>query len=501
MFFWQLIIETGLEKWEEENLMEATKKGKSTAKINSKAIIGVLVFSAFMAVFNETILNVALNTLMEEMNVTAATIQWIITAYMIVVSVMVPVTAFLIQSFETKQLYLGAMALLLIGTICAAFSGSFVMLLISRMLQASGTGMMIPILMNTVLLITPPEKHGSAMGICGCAISLGPALGPTVSGIVLQFFSWHVLFIGLIPLIALAMVLGYIYLINVSTLTKPKIDIISIILSTIGIGGVIYGISSFSEGGNMRIVGIIFIIGILALIIFGKRQLSLKEPMLEIRIFKYPFFSIGVVLVMIAMMTMFTMNVMLPMFLQGALKTTTFVAAMALLPAALASGLVTPIGGKIYDKVGVKVLIPVGFTIILVALFILSRSNSDTSLIKIVISYIVVCIGVGITMSPCQTSSLKQLPKEDYPHGVAIVNTLQQISAALGSSLFIGIMSAAQVKAINNSATEQIAVANGFQAGASVAVMFVIVGLCLSFTLRLDKKKKCSAPNLKLVND
>ena len=151
---------------------------------------------------------------------------------------------------------------------------------------------------------------------------------------------------------------------------------------------------------------------------------------------------------MISMMTMFTMNVMLPMFLQGALKTTTFVAAMALLPAALANGFVTPIGGKIYDKVGVKVLIPVGFTIILVALFILSRSNSDTSLIKIIISYIVVCIGVGITMSPCQTSSLNQLPKEYYPHGVAILNTLQQISAAIGSSLFIGIMSAVQAKTL-----------------------------------------------------
>ena len=481
--------------------MEATKIGKSTTKINSKAIIGVLVFSAFLAVFNETILNVALSSLMTEMNVTAGTIQWIITAYMIVVSVMVPVTAFLIQTFETKKLYLGAMTLLLIGTICAACSGSFVMLLISRMLQASGTGMMIPIMMNTVLLITPQEKHGSAMGICGCAISLGPALGPTVSGIILQFFSWHALFIILIPLIVLAMLLGHINLVNVSTLTKPKIDIISIILSTIGIGGVIYGISSLSGGGNKKIIGIIFIIGILALIVFCKRQLSLKEPMLEIRAFKYPFFSIGVVLVMISMMTMFTMNVMLPMFLQGALKTTTFVAAMVLLPAALANGLVTPIGGKIYDKVGVKVLIPVGFTIILVALFILSRSNSETSLIKIIVSYIAVCIGVGITMSPCQTSSLNQLPKEAYPHGVAIVNTLQQISAAIGSSLFIGIMSAAQLKALNNSATEQVAVATGFQSGVSVAVIFVIVGLCLSFTLRLGKKKKCSPSDLRLENE
>ena len=481
--------------------METTKLQKSEPKINTKAIIGVLVFSAFIAVFNETILNVALNTLMEEMKVTAGTIQWIITAYMIVVAVMVPITAFLIQSFETKKLYLGAMTLLLIGTISAACSTSFVMLLISRMLQASGTGMMIPIMMNTVLIVTPPEKHGSAMGICGCAISLGPALGPTVAGCVLQFFSWHALFIILIPLIVLAMILGYIYLVNVSILTKPKIDIISIVLSSLGVGGIIYGISSFSGDGNMKIIGVIFIIGIISLILFGKRQLSLKEPMLEIRTFKYPVFSIGVVLVMISMMTMFTMNVMLPMFLQGALKTTTFVAAMTLLPATLANGIVTPIGGKIYDKFGAKVLIPVGFTIILVSVFILSRSNSDTSVLKIIIAYIVVCIGVGITMSPSQTNSLNQLPKKDYPHGVAILNTLQQISAAIGSSLFIGIMSAAQLKALSNSATEQVAVATGFQSATLAAAIFVLLGLCLSFALRLGNKKLSLPSDLKLENE
>lgn len=473
--------------------METTKTIKPIESIDTQAIIAVLVFSAFISVFNETILNVALSPLMEEMHVTAGTIQWIITAYMIVVAVLVPVTAFLIQSFETKHLYLGAMTLLLLGTICAACSESFVMLLISRMLQASGTGMMIPIMMNTVLLITPPEKHGSAMGICGCAISLGPALGPTVSGIILQFFSWHVLFIILIPIIVLAMVLGSIYLVTAGQLTKPKIDLISIILSSIGFGGTIYGISSVSGDGNMKIVGVIFATGIISLILFGIRQLSLKEPMLNIRTFKYPLFSIGVTLVMISMMTMFTINVMLPMLLEGALKTTTFVAAMALLPAALANGFVTPIGGKIYDKFGIKILAPVGFTVIFVSLFILSRSNSDTSLAKIIILYVLVCIGVGFTMSPCQTSSLNQLPKEYYPHGVAILNTLQQISAAIGSSLFIGIMSASQLKALSNLVSEQTAIATGFQSGASVAVIFVLIGLGLSFALRLGNKKVVKA--------
>lgn len=469
--------------------MEVANIAKTKTKINAKIIIGILVFSAFIATFNETILNVALNGLMGEIKVTAGTIQWLITGYMIVTSVMVPVTAFLIQSFETKHLYLGAMGILLVGTICAACSGSFGMLLISRMLQAAGTGMMIPLMMNVVLIVAPKESRGIAMGSCVCAISLGPAFGPTVSGVMLQFFSWHALFIMLIPVIVLAMILAYFYVVNVSNLTRPKIDIMSILLSTIGIGAVIYGISSFSGDGNVVIAGIVFIIGILSLMIFGKRQLSLEEPMLEIRTFKYPIFSIGVALVMISMMTMFTMNVMLPMFLQGALTKTTSVAALVLLPATIANGLVTPIAGKIYDKVGVKVLIPAGFAIILISLFILSRSTSDTSIIQVMITYIVVCIGVGFTMSPAQTNSLSQLPAEAYPHGVAIVNTFQQISAAIGSSLFVGIMSASQLKSLSNSVPEQAAVATGFQSGTLAAVIFVLIGLCLSFFLRLENKK------------
>ena len=474
--------------------MEAKKTAKKTSKpiteINTKAIIAVLVFSGFIAVFNETILNVALSNLMAEMNVTAGTIQWIITAYMIVVAVLVPITAFLIQTFETKPLYLGAMTIFLLGTICAACSGSFVMLLVSRILQAAGTGMLIPIMMNTVLIVTPPQNRGSVMGACGAALALGPALGPTAAGILLQSFTWHALFIILIPIIIISMILGSIYLVNVSTVTKPKIDFISIILSTIGFGGFIYGISGLSEqGGNIKIVALIFIIGIISLILFGKRQMSLREPMLNLRICKYPVFTIGTLLVMISMMTIFTMAIMLPMFLQGTLETSTFIAAMALLPATLISGALTPIGGKIYDKIGAKILLPVGFAIILVPLFMLSRSNYDTSLMTIIVLFIVVDIGIALTMSPSQTVALSSLPKEYYPHGVAILNTLQQLASAIGSSLFIGIMSATQIKALSNHATVQVANATGFSSATLALSGFVLIGLCLSFTLSLGNKK------------
>lgn len=461
---------------------------KQKNKVNATVIISILVFSAFIATFNETILNVALSGIMKEMNITAGTVQWLITAYMIVTSVMVPVTAFLIQTFKTKQLFLSALGLLLVGTICAACSGTFVMLLISRMIQASGTGMMIPIMMNTVLVVSPKEKIGSSMAICVCAISLGPAFGPTVSGIILQYFSWHVLFIMLIPIIVLAMIAGKLALADVVEITKPKIDYLSIILSTIGLGSIIYGISSIS-GSDVKVTIFSFIIGIISVIVFTKRQIALSEPMLNLSPFKYSKFVIGVLLVMVSMMIMFTMNVMLPMFMEGSLGTTSFIAALALLPAVICNGVATSIGGKIYDKCGVKFLVPVGFGIIAIFVFILAHCSNETSLVKIIITYICICIGVGFTMSPSQTHSLNQLPKEYYPHGVAIVNTLQQVSAAVGSSLFMGIMSAVQLKTLAaQHVTNEIAVATGFSSAAIVAFIIAVVGLSLSFAFAKNKK-------------
>lgn len=480
--------------------MEAKKTEKITTGANTKAIIAVLVFSGLIATFNETILNVALSPLMAEFNVTAGTIQWIITAYMIVVAVLVPVTAFLIQTFKTKQLFLAAMGILLIGTIFGACSRSFAMLLISRIIQAAGTGMMIPIMMNTVLIVAPKEKRGSVMGLCGAALTLGPALGPTVAGIVLQFYSWHALFILLIVIILVAMIVGSIFLVNVSHVTKPKMDILSIILSTIGFGGLIYGISSISEGADIKMVATIFIIGIICLIVFCKRQMSLKEPMLNLRCLKFPTFTIGTLLVMLSMMTVFTMSVMLPMFVQGSLGANSFVAAMTLLPATLISGFLTPVAGKLYDKIGPKVVLPIGFAIILIPLFILAHANSNTSLMTIIILFIIVDIGIALTMSPAQTTALSPLPREYYPHGVAILNTLQQLSAAIGSSLFIGIMSATQLKALSNQVQEQTAAAAGFSSATLVLSGFVLVGLILSIGLTFIKNKRPVSSTAEVVN-
>lgn len=462
---------------------------------NAKSIMFVLLLGSFISLFNETILNVALPTLMLEMHITAISAQWLTTGYVLVVGILVPVTAFLIHTFTTKQLYVCAMIIFLIGTVLAVFSTSFPALLISRIVQACGTGMLIPIMMNSALAITPREKHGSVMGLCVCIITLGPALGPAVSGLLLQYFNWHALFMLIIPFLIFCIILGCIFLTNTSKITKPKIDYLSILLSTIGFAGIIFAVSSASTSG-VTVTAIIFVIGLIALILFGKRQLSLEQPILDIRTFKHPLFSIGITLIVLIQMFQFSINMMLPLLLQNGLKTSSFVSALVLFPAILVAAILTPFVGKIYDKIGGKTLIPAGLFIMCVFTFILSRVTPSTSVLVITLIYCCIMVGVSMSMSTSQTTGLSQLSPRTQADGVAIVNTSMQIAGALGSALFVGIMTAYQssylIKMTNNPNTSQNqvkAIYSGFGHSVTVAAILIGIGFIIALFIRRNSEK------------
>ena len=469
---------------------------KQDKKYNVKAIMAVLLFGGFLSLFNETILNVALPELMVEMHVTATTVQWLATGYVLVVGILIPITAFLIHSFNTKPLFLSAMILFLAGSLSAVFSTSFPALLISRMIQATGTGMLIPIMMNTALVINPPEKRGSAMGLCVCAILVGPALGPIVSGTLLHFFNWQSLFIILIPLSLISIITGAIFLENVSVITKPKIDYLSILLSTIGFAGTIYGISSINDlNASKSTIIISFATGIIALIFFSKRQLSLKQPMLEMRVFKHPLFTLCMTLLVITQMIQFSMNMILPIILQNGLNTSSLTAALVLLPAAIIDCLITPIAGRFFDRFGGKILIPVGLFIICISMWLLSHIGVSTHVSTITILYCFVCLGVALSLSPSQTNALNQLSSAQQADGVALTNTAIQIAAAIGSTLFVGLMTAGQNSFLNNTLngnTPEIkiqALYSGFRYSMKAAVIIVALGFILSLFLRYKKNQ------------
>lgn len=462
-------------------------------KYNTKAIMFVLLLGSFISLFNETILNVAFPKLMIEMHITATTAQWLTTGYVLVVGILVPVTAFLIHTFTTKQLFLTAMIIFLIGTICAVFSNTFTALLISRIIQALGTGMLIPIMMNSALVITSPEKRGSIMGLCACIITLGPALGPTVSGLLLQHFNWHSLFILLIPILLICIIGGYIYLENISVITKPKIDYLSILLSSIGFAGIIYSVSSASTS-SLSSTAATFLIGIIALIFFGKRQLSLKQPILEIRSFKHPVFAIGTLLIILMQMFNFSINVILPLLLQNGLNTSSFTSAMAILPPILLGCVLTPFVGKIYDKIGGNIIIPLGFAVSCIFTFVLSHISPSTPISTITLIYCAIMIGISMSMPTSQTTALSELPGKNQADGVAIVNTAMQLAGALGSALFVGIMTTYQniyLKNVNYasaSANQANAIYSGFNHSTTIAAL--LIGIGFIFSLILSKKNR-----------
>lgn len=461
-------------------------------KKNITATMIFLLFGGFLSLFNETILNVAFSQMMIDLKVSASTIQWLSTGYVLVVAIMVPTTAFLLHTYTTKQLYVGAMILFLAGTLLATVSSIFPILLTARMVQAVGTGLLVPIMVNTTLCINPPEKHGFAMSLCIGAILVGPSLGPIVSGIMLQFFTWRSLFLILIPLVILCIAGGSIFLHSAMEITKPKIDFLSIILSSVGFACTVYGMSILRTSVSGLFIAFVFSIGLASLLLFGHRQLHLEEPLLDISVFKKPFFAIGAVLVIAIQMVQFSINVMLPMLLQGGLSCTSFTAAIVLLPAAVICCLMTLISGKIYDCIGGKKIIPFGLTIMIFALFALSQVQPSTSLVAISLINILLFFGISLAWSPDQSIALKQLPLEMQAHGVAIINTFIQLGAALGTPLFVGLMDAGQSKYLINagSASQVNALYAGFHYSLTCAMFIIVASFLLSLFFHLEKKHK-----------
>lgn len=301
--------------------MEATMQGKKQTperKFKTIPILVSLLLAGFIGMFSETALNVALTDLMQVLNITPTTAQWLTTAYLLTLGILVPISGLLLQWFTTRQLFIAAVSFSILGTFLAAISPSFEFLLTARVVQAMGTALLLPLMFNTILLIIPAEKRGGAMGLIGLVIMVAPAIGPTIAGLLIESLSWHWIFWLSLPFLVAALIFGILFMQNVSEVTKPKIDALSILLSSLGFGGIVYGFSSVGEEagwGSPKVI-IAIAIGVVALVLFAVRQLTMKQPMINLRAFKYPMFTVGVLMVFICMMVILSSMLILPMYLQ-----------------------------------------------------------------------------------------------------------------------------------------------------------------------------------------
>jgi len=411
--------------------------------INKKVLLTVLIFGCFLSTLNQTLLNVALSNLMDVFSVSATTVQWLATGFMLVNGVLVPITAYLMKRFSTRQLFISSMLFLLVGSIFCAIAPNFTTLLIGRMIQAIGAGIIMPLLMSIVMFIFPPEKRGSMMGLIGLAMIFAPAIAPTLAGFVIDNYSWRWLFIGIIPFVVIILFMAMKYLMNVSETSKEKLDGISVILSTIGFGLILYGFSNAgSHGWDDKVVISTILVGILTTAMFCLRQMKSSDPLLNLSVFNNKLFTLTSIINIIVTMMMYADMILLPIYLQNGRGFTALDAGLLLLPGALVNAFMSPVTGKMYDRFGAKPLFIIGLIFVIPSMWVVTDLSATTTYSFIMIRTIFLRIGLSFITMPLNTAGLNALPKTLVTHGTAVNNTLRQIAGAIGSAVVITIFTA-----------------------------------------------------------
>ena len=414
---------------------------QQTTKKPPYLMIAILFIGAFVAFLNNTLLNVALPSIMKDFDVEASTVQWLATGYMLITGILVPASAFLITRFKNKTLFVTSMFIFVIGTALAIWSPTFAVLLTARMVQAVGAAVMGPLLMNVMLVSFPVEKRGTALGIFGLVMIMAPAIGPTLSGFLVEHFSWHYLFIVILPFAVIALLLAIFKFDNIMETRHVTIDILSVILSTIGFGGLLYGFSTASSAGwdAFKVWGTIAI-GAIGLIVFVVRQIKLEKPLLSLETYKSPMFALSSAISVVNAMALFSGMILIPLYVQNVRGIEPLDAGLMLLPGALIMGIMSPITGKLFDKIGPRPLAVVGMTIIIVTTYFFTQLELTTTYVHLILIYSIRMLGISLVMMPIMTNGLNSLPQRLNPHGTAINNTLQQVAGAIGSAVMITIM-------------------------------------------------------------
>ena len=452
-----------------------------------RSVIGILLIAAFVVIFNETVMSVALPRLMVDLDISASTGQWLTTAFMLTMAVLIPTTGFVLQRLSTRTVFILAMSLFSAGTLLAAFAPGFGVLLVARIIQASGTSVMIPLLMTTVLNLVPPARRGSFMGTVSIVIAVAPAIGPTVSGLILQYLSWRFMFLIVLPIALLALGIGIARLTNVGTEDHHPIDIASVALTIPAFGLFVYGLNAFGAGGGqgVPVIGIVaLLVGVACLLIFGRRQIKLQQtgnPLLDLRVFGYRDFRKSLLVILLGMVAMFGMILILPLYLQQVRGLDTLSTGLLMLPGGALMAVMGPIVGRLYDRHGPRALMLTGTGLLTAMLLAFALSTENTPIWLLGLQYaIMMGAGMGMIMTPAMTNGLNPLPPHLYSHGSATLMTLQQVAGAAGAAALIAIMAVRSTALAGHGVDKLHAELGGIHASFLVGAVAAAVALVLS---------------------
>ena len=443
-----------------------------------------LMLGSFVGMFSETSLNIALPQLMKALQVGQSSIQWLVTGYMLVIGIVLPLSSLLTKWFTTKKLVLFGLAAFIVGSLISGFGVSFPMVLIGRMIQGIGTGIILPLMFTIAMLIFPPNKLGTVNGVLALVIMFAPAIGPTLTGLILAAGSWRDIFFTFVLFLVIAFVIGLFSLANVSQITKPKIDFISIVLSIFAFSGLIAGASFASELGWLSLpVLACLIVGIIALIFYVKRQLKLNVPVLNMRVFRHHNFTLGAILVMVDFGIILSAMYLLPQYLQNGLLVAVALTGIIMLPGGIINAITSALAGRMYDSFGSKWPARIGFAVAFVGALMLSLVTTHSAIWYVILAHIILMIGAPLAMSPSQTSALNSLKGLESADGSAILNTMQQIVGALATALATSFLTMGR-NAVSGSAAVKFT--NGVHYGMYFTIALTVIGFIVALFVKDD---------------
>ncbi|WP_406035148.1 multidrug efflux MFS transporter [Nocardioides sp. NBC_00163] len=453
-------------------------------KRRTPAVITLLVLATFVVILNETIMLNAIPNLMNSFGVTEHAAQWVSTAFMLTMASVIPVTGWFLQRVTTRTAYATAMGVFIAGTLISAIAPVFGILLAGRVIQAAGTAVMMPLLMTTLMTVVDEHDRGRVMGNVTMAISVAPALGPTVSGLILGFGSWRLLFLLVLPIAIGVAWSGLRRLENVGETSESTVDWASVVIAALGFGSLVYGLSRFAEGEVGRPV-VIAAFGAVLIVGFVFRQLHLQRvgtPLLDLRAFLHSTFTKALVLMAIAFLAMMGSMILLPLYLQTVRGLSPLMTGLLVMPGGLAMGLLGPTVGRIFDTYGGRVLVIPGSVGIVVALAGLSQISLTTPYLLVLVLHLVLMVSLAAAFTPVFTLGLGSLPSHLYSHGSSILGTLQQVAAAFGTALAVTVMSVRSDQVIDEVGAVAAQVSGlqaAFMVSAALALIVVVMAVLL----------------------
>lgn len=453
---------------------------KTTNKLQTGLIIEIVALAVltFMGIFSETSLNIAYSTLMNEFQKTASVIQWLTTGYLLVLSVAIPVSPFLVRKFSTKRLFQTAVFTFLAGTIVGAIAPNFELLLLGRLIMAIGTGISLPLLTNIVLEQAPIAQRGFLLGIVGLVTNFAPAIGPVFGGIIMEYLNWHWIFILMLPVVLFSIVAGSLSITDIRKGEDAVVDVPSVFLTSIGLSGIVVALSVSGDWNWDYRVWLLLAIGIASMAFFVIRQLRIDKPLIQVRVFRYPLFSTGMGMIMISQIVVMSFAFLLPILLQKGMECTSMQAALILLPGAIINGVMSPMTGVLLRRHKIAVFLIPGFLLLcsIPLVFVLA----DYSVSLILVCYAVFMFGGSLIQVPAQTNTLNQLPPSNNADGSAIMNTLQQVSGAVGTALASSFLTAGSSSFLSKGLTIEQSYLNGFRESIGFFLGLAVIGTILA---------------------